>query len=107
MKMVKLISCFFTEMNGNDTDVKEMEDTASDDLRSISEEDSSLEEADPLNLSATPTFNGRDTPPIEKMQSHEETTVGPAAMASVQAALAALQAGQMSLNQVHVFYYQG
>ena len=95
-------SMFFAEMNGNDSDVKDLEDTASDggDLRSISEEDSSHEESDALNLSATPTYNGIDTPPSEKMHSHGVSTSGPAAMASVQAALAALQAGQMSLNQV-------
>ena len=94
-------------MNGNDSDVKDMEDTASDggDLRYISEEDSSPEESDALNLSATNTYNGIDSPPSEKMHSHGVSTTGPAAMASVQAALAALQAGQMSLNQVFAADY--
>jgi hypothetical protein len=79
-----------------------MEDTASDggDLRSISEEDSGHEESDALNLSATPTFCGRDTPLSQKVLCHAGSTSGPTAIASVQAALAALQAGQMSLNQV-------
>ena len=104
----------FSEMNGNHhSKVKDIDEmTSSDgDMRS---EKSSPNDSDALNLTST-------TPPTSTTMSTARTASSPpllmpfhssdpcpsgspttAAMASVQAALAALQAGQMSLNQVSV-----
>ena len=104
----------FSEMNGNQhsrvKDIDEM--TSSDgDIRSGK---SSPDDSDALNLTSTthptstilPTARTSSSPPLlmpfhssDPCPSGSPTT---AAMASVQAALAALQAGQMSLNQVTI-----
>jgi len=90
----------FSEMNGNGNDSKltDNDDTTSE--GDISR-DSSPDKSRPMNL--TSNSFGRSSPKTGFTCHSGLVNLGssnPATLASVQAAFAALQAGQMSLNQV-------